>query len=401
MMVNQEAKNVVTDQRLIWLCLLFFLLWPFGISLFLLFYSMTFNKNWRYVICSILFLALINITIDWESTDYGWYIPLYKDALEVPFLDYIWSLSGAKEPVYTILTYFISHIFGGNGILFSIFSTMFFYFFMIKGLLVIQKSLGLKRHHLFIGITLLLFFPYIFANSANHVRQYWATAIVFFSITKVLFEENKKYWILAGVAMFIHTSSGLMVLLALIPFLKYKLSLRTFIYYFLTFIILFSMRTVAQTLLPFLGDSLLNQALSKAAYGTYFETEFTMEKLVFAAIVVGVPLFLINRSSLRDSGPVLRLINSQLMLVIFIATNLEQEEFCVRMNEYIWCYMPANIMFAASALKTKRNTIMFSSIAIIFFFVLYQVALTQNKYYCGNAFLWQNSIDFFLQSKIE
>ena len=231
-----EKRNKVNE----YIIMLFsFLIFPMPTSVFCLFCGIKKRNKWDTWGGSVLLLSLINITIDWENTDYCWYIPLYKDALVTGFSDYMWSLNGAKEPVYTVLTYILSHIFSGNGILFSLFSTILFYFFMIKGLEVIQKRMGLKEQYFFIGIVLLLFFPYIFANSANHVRQYWATAIVFFAITKVLFDGRKKYWILVGIAMFIHTSSGLIGLLSMIPFLKYKISAHTSIYYIGAFLILF------------------------------------------------------------------------------------------------------------------------------------------------------------------
>ncbi len=393
-----EKRNKVNE----YIIMLFsFLIFPMPTSVFCLFCGIKKRNKWDTWGGSVLLLSLINITIDWENTDYCWYIPLYKDALVTGFSDYMWSLNGAKEPVYTVLTYILSHIFSGNGILFSLFSTILFYFFMIKGLEVIQKRMGLKEQYFFIGIVLLLFFPYIFANSANHVRQYWATAIVFFAITKVLFEGRKKYWILVGISMFIHTSSGLIGLLSMIPFLKYKISVHTSIYYIGAFLILFLIQPIANALLPFLGDSILNQALTKAAQGTYFETEFTLVKLIFAAFVVGVPLYIVNVYSSEKSSAAIRLINIQLMLTVFIAANLEQEEFCVRMNEYIWCYMPANVMIASSLLRMRGSFIVLFAIAIIVFFILYQVLLTKNTYYCESDFLWQNSIEFFLQSKIK
>lgn len=393
-----EKRNKVNE----YIIMLFsFLIFPMLTSVFCLFRGIKKRNKWDTWGGIVLLLSLINITIDWENTDYCWYIPLYKDALVTGFSDYMWSLNGAKEPVYTVLTYILSHIFSGNGILFSLFSTILFYFFMIKGLEVIQKRMGLKEQYFFIGIVLLLFFPYIFANSANHVRQYWATSIVFFAITKVLFDGRKKYWILVGIAMFIHTSSGLIGLLSMIPFLKYKISAHTSIYYIGAFLILFLIQPIANALLPFLGDSILNQALTKAAQGTYFETEFTLVKLIFAAFVVGVPLYIVSVYSSEKSSAAIRLINIQLMLTVFIAANLEQEEFCVRMNEYIWCYMPANVMIASSLLRMRRSFIVLFAIAIIVFFILYQVLLTKNTYYCESDFLWQNSIEFFLQSKIK
>lgn len=395
--INNKVGNIE-----FWMFLIpLFFMAPFVASIFTLFYLLRDKLCVLKLIGSIAIFSLINITIEWRNVDYIWYIPLFKDALKTDFSKYIWTLNGAKEPIYNTITYILSHLCRGNGIIFSLFSTTFFYSFMIAGLFVIRKSLKLKRLYLFLGIGFLLYFPYIFANSANHVRQYWATSIVFFSLCKILFEEKRIYWIPAILAMFVHTSSGLVSFLALIPFLKYKISFKNSIFYILTFIILFSISSLASTLFPFLGDTVLNQALYKAAYGTTFETEFAIIKLVFAALTVGVPLLIINSSQIRENTAVVTLVNIQLMLTVFIAANMNQAELCVRMNEYIWCYLPATLMIVASVLKLRKDVVIVIVVGLISFFVIYQAFLTKNTYYCGNDYLWQNLFAFFDQSRIK
>lgn len=401
-MVNRFGINNKVGNNEFWMVFIpLFFIAPFVASIFALIYILRAKPSVLKIIGSITIFSLINITIEWRNVDYCWYIPLFKEALKTDFSKYIWTLSGFKEPMYNIITYILSHLCWGNGIIFSIFSTTFFYSFMIAGLVVIRNSLKLRRWYLLLGIGALLYFPYIFANSANHVRQYWATSIVFFSLSKILFEEKKKYWIPAALAFFIHTSSGLISFLALIPFLKYRISLKNTIFYAIAFAILFSLSSVASALLPILGDTILYQALYKAAYGTTFETQFTIIKLVFAVLTVGIPLLIINSSQIREKTAVMTLVNIQLMLTIFIAANLNQAEFCVRMNEYIWCFLPATLMIVASVLKWSKNVIIMIVIGFISFFVIYQAFLTKNTYYCGNDYLWQNLFAFFDQSRIK
>ena len=270
-MVNRLDINNKVGNIEFWMVFIpLFFIAPFVASFFSLIYILRAKPSVLKIIGSITIFSLINITIEWRNVDYCWYIPLFKEALKTDFFKYIWTLSGSKEPIYNIITYVLSHLCRGSGIIFSLFSTTLFYSFMIAGLVVIRNSLKLRRWYLLLGIGILLYFPYIFANSANHVRQYWATSLVFYSICKILFEERKWYWIPAALALFIHTSSGLISFLALIPFLKYKISLKNTFYYIISFIILFSISSIAANLLPFLGDTVLNQALYKAAYGTTF-----------------------------------------------------------------------------------------------------------------------------------
>ena len=93
-----EKRNKVNE----YIIMLFsFLIFPMPTSVFCLFCGIKKRNKWDTWGGSVLLLSLINITIDWENTDYCWYIPLYKDALVTGFSDYMWSLNGAKEPVYT------------------------------------------------------------------------------------------------------------------------------------------------------------------------------------------------------------------------------------------------------------------------------------------------------------
>ena len=307
--------------------LLVFFISPFLATIVILCLAFYHRRSEKLLYVAVGLLVLINITVDWQETDYRWYLPLFKSALHIPFHTYIWSLSSAKEPVYTIITFILSYVFIGSSTLFSIFSNFVFYFFMMAGLNVIRASLNINRIYWALAVCVLLFFPYIFANSANHVRQYWGTAIVFFSLVKYLIEKKKKYLALAATSVLIHTSSGLILLLALIPFMGKKLTLRTSLYYLGAFVALLSLSSIAKFLFPFFGEGLMGHALNKAIIGTTFETEFTISKLLFAIIVVGVPYFVINVSQFSKHSGVMKLMNVQLMLVIMIAANLKQEEF--------------------------------------------------------------------------
>ena len=148
----------------------------------------------------ILFLALINITIKADQTDYSWYLPLYESATHIDLLNYLFLLNDAKEPLYTLINWVVAHLFFGNIKMFSVFSTFFFYICGIEGIFSLGKYLKINRVYVITAVSFFLFFPYIFANSANLLRQYYATGMMMWAIPEIL-GGNKKYWILALAAV--------------------------------------------------------------------------------------------------------------------------------------------------------------------------------------------------------
>ena len=344
-------------------------------------------------------MALINITIKADQTDYSWYLPLYESATHIDLLSYLFLLNDAKEPLYTLINWVVAHLFFGNIKMFSVFSTFFFYICGIEGIFSLGKYLKINRVYVITAVSFFLFFPYIFANSANLLRQYYATGMMMWAIPEIL-GGNKKYWILALAAVFVHTSSGLLLLLLVMPFLKWALSYKSAIFYLVMFLVLRFLGVIAETLLTIPGLSFMSYALTKASSETTFETEYTLGKLLFAIVIVCVPLIIINiNSRLRNNQIVVKFINLQLFFLIYIASNLNQAELCVRLNIYLWCLLPFNVLICISHYKIKPTTLLLGSILLFCFFVYYALFMTQYTYFCKGGLITNTIVGFISQSK--
>lgn len=347
----------------------------------------------------ILFLALINITIKADQTDYSWYLPLYESATHIDLLNYLFLLNDAKEPLYTLINWVVAHLFFGNIKMFSVFSTFFFYICGIEGIFSLGKYLKINRVYVITAVSFFLFFPYIFANSANLLRQYYATGMMMWAIPEIL-GGNKKYWILALAAVFVHTSSGLLLLLLVMPFLKWALSYKSAIFYLVMFLVLRFLGVIAETLLTIPGLSFMSYALTKASTETTFETEYTLGKLLFAIVIVCVPLVIINiNSRLRNNQIVVKIINLQLFFLIYIVGNLSQAELCERLNIYLWCLLPFNVLICISHYKIKPTTLFLGTILFFCFFVYYALFMTQYTYFCKSGLITNTIVGFINQSK--
>lgn len=361
------------------------------------FYSST-PKLYFYVV--VLFFALINVTIKAEETDYCWYLPLYASAIHTDLLSYLFLLNDAKEPLYTFINWIVAHIFWGNVKMFSVFSTFFFYVCGIEGIYSLGKYLKSGQVYVVASVLFFLFFPYIFANSANLLRQYYATAMMMWAIPEIL-GGNKKYWILALAAVFVHTSSGLLLLLLVMPFLKWSLSYKSAIFYIGLFLVLKFLAIIAGKLLTIPGLSFMTYALTKASTETTFETEYSIGKLLFAIVIVGVPFILINTNKrLRDNQIIVKVINLQLFFLIYIASNLNQAELCVRLNIYLWCFLPFNVLICIMHYKIKPKNLFGGTILLFIFFIYYMLYMTKYTYFCSSDLVFNTIVGFIDQSKI-
>ena len=211
---------------------------------------------------------------------------------------------------------------------------------------------------------------------------------------------NKKYWILALAAVFVHTSSGLLLLLLIMPFLKWALSYKSAIFYLVMFLVLRFLGVIAEKLLTIPGLSFMSYALTKASTETTFETEYTLGKLLFAIVIVCLPLVIINiNSRLRNNHIVVKIINLQLFFLIYIASNLNQAELCERLNIYLWCLLPFNVLICISHYKIKPTTLLLGTILLFCFFVYYALFMTQYTYFCKSGLITNTIVGFINQSK--
>jgi len=205
---------------------------------------------------------------------------------------------------------------------------------------------------------------------------------------------------LAISAFFFHTSSGIITLLAFIPFFRKPLTLKTSLVYFAALIALLFLSTIAASFLPFFHGSALEYALTKVAEGTTYETEYTMGKFVFSILAVSIPVLLVNLSKLRNNKLVVHFFNIQLFLLLYIAANLSQAELCERLNIYLWCFIPYNVLILFSYFYVSKAHVKFCSWGIILLFIVYELYFTSYTYLCSDTFLVQPMPYYFFQEQL-
>lgn len=379
--------------------LLLFIINPY-ISCFISIYGAFKFRESRFVFFSIIFFSLFNITIDGRQTDYSWYMPLFTSAVSTEMIPYVFSLHDAKEPLYTFYNYILSNMCNGNKILYSIISTIVIYLFVIKGLKSLCEYLHCDKIYLLFSCFTLLYFPFIFANTANLLRQYYAISMLLWSLPEIL-QGNKKFWLLAICSMFVHTSTGLIVMLLVLPFLNRRLSMLNSLFYIGLYVFFKCLPYLSNYLLSIFPSSIFDYVLHKLTFGTTFETEFSFHKILFSIVAVIVPYIIIYLNKNKISGNIVRFENIQLFLLIYILANLQHSELCERLNIFIWFFIPFNVLLVSYIYKLSRNTCLILSYALFVIFTIYEMKFTSFSYNCKNTFLLQPAPVYFFQSNLQ
>jgi len=180
------------------------------------------NTIYLYLAISI-FFALLNTTRTPESDLLRYKID-FENASNVSIGQY---LSGVqKEIIYYIFTFILNRLLLSNFSAYIIVVTMLQY--MLK-FMALEKIIG-KDNKVFLvfGSLLILLDGNSFFGSIHLLRQYTACSIFMYFFAE-RFVNHKTLWILIPIAVLIHSSSGVLFILAFIPGLQNRINPRLMI----------------------------------------------------------------------------------------------------------------------------------------------------------------------------
>lgn len=204
-----------------------FLLNPFITVVILLYryaiYPNRFNNNFIITILS-LFISLVNINkrID-EETDLLAYQTLFENAIGLSLNEYLFLIG--KEPVFFTFQYYLAHFVNGNFLLAFFIYVFVIYFFALKSIAIFTGHLSIERQIMFpLGLVLFSFFPQTFSLAGHLLRQMIASSLMMYCLASHLVLNKKKY-ILALSACFIHSSLFLFLFFLLLkPYFEKKIT---------------------------------------------------------------------------------------------------------------------------------------------------------------------------------
>lgn len=341
---------------------------------------------WCYI--SIIFISLYNSTKIPEN-DLEWYVDFYLMANNMSFSDYLSQLTGGKEQLYQVLVWII-HLIGGNNFhIYSFIISLISYIFLLKGLLLLFKTLNNSYYEKITIIFILLFFPYLFANSIHIVRQFLATSIIFYVIS-VNACTNKNYLLLAIMDMFIHTSAVFFIPFLFINKFKNPVGKNNLYLYLLIIFGLLSLSIIANYILPMVAGLPLEYLMKKAANGTTFETSLPLSQLLFSILITIVPIICTYKIniSLKKISAVNFFITISFFLLFFIIINPEQTELQLRYNFCFWQLLPFLAAISLKGLKISPLKLVLTMVLLFSFWNCYNLFLSEWDYTCKYTYFF-------------
>lgn len=152
------------------------------------------------IVLGSLYLGLINLTKIPES-DLVNYLYSFNQAKNLNFKEFL--ILHPREPLYTIIVYILGNIYFLSDKHFLIATTAIPYVIFLVSVVQLSLHLNLRNRSILALVLLLLFFPQIFNISAHLVRQFIASSICFYVVSKYLTTGKRKV-VTAIVAFFIH-----------------------------------------------------------------------------------------------------------------------------------------------------------------------------------------------------
>lgn len=310
------------------------------------------KKIWLLLFMCISWVSFVNMCKVPEN-DLVQYLDAFKLAGRVGFSEwYSAAKSNLAVPLkdYGFMTYLavLSHFVSKNVYVFKWATSIIVY--TIMGVSLVKGALKFKLPvPLVVTLVCFLFFtPYIFTMSLHIIRQFMASAILFFLLVRRTYyvewkEFIKNNWLYLVLMTLFHKSSLLFVILLMTPFLgeSVKNNKLKYLALFALLIIYQRVAVVVLAISSISSDSTLGTTLERASNNTIFELEaLTPIHILLISMFAFLSLIVAYKSKYSKHAGVKHVYNVVLILAVFILMNLHQLELSVRLYNYLICFLP-------------------------------------------------------------
>lgn len=276
-----------------------------------------------------------------------------------------------KEPLYWAYTWVLNRVLFGNVPLFKFTLSMTMYLPMVFPLIYFGKVMKMRVRVVVVGIVYICFFPYIFTETMNLVRQSIANSILCYVAIRHFF-YGKREWFLIGCIPLVHLSSTLFLPVLLLPpytkpFVEKKIWFIgtiigvALIHFFANHII--SSGSVADGGTLDYGVNRVQNEVGQYDGLSWFNFAETVLMLFYATY-----LFLFKKLSNRGLNGFLFLL---IYLACFIVFNLSDHMLSGRYIHYLFTFMPFLLMLFIERFQMNKTILLISSIALIIVLTIY------------------------------
>lgn len=288
-----------------------------------------------------LYLGFINATKVPES-DLINYHNYFYDVKKYNFIEYTFLLG--KEPVFFAINYILYYLLKGNVILYMVIITFVPYYIFFRAINLYFKRIRSSSHVILTAVFLVAFFPQLFSLSAHLIRQFFASAFLFYAIIQKNF-YNKNKWLYIIIAVTVHSTTLFFVPLLFLKVIKKKLLYKEL------FSILFIVAIIA-LIFPFLTDFIIRILGNNALTYAFVRIDSSEIKeltalpllsylLIFVLMtIVFKKQYLTKNISISKKNESHHFYNIFMILTFFVLINLNNSEISVRYFFFIYFFFP-------------------------------------------------------------
>lgn len=282
-----------------------------------------------------------------------------------------YDINGGREPLYALINYIGYYVSFGKAPLFIFYLTFSFYMLMFSSIYKIYNSSDCSSYMIVGAVFAFAFFPQVFGFTAHLIRQMLATAIVVYAIAYRI-ETGKNNWFLLISAIFIHTMTGLLVLLSVISILYKKLNYKNFILCVVLMLLMVIANSTISYLLKDSSSSVVAYASSRL--GNSGETEGTdnFMKILFPLIFIFV--FLRSYKIIKkEENHIWGIMNLTMLLAVFILAFQSNPFIQMRFALILYSLVPILLpfLFYKNILLAYWGAIGLSFAMVVFFLMKY------------------------------
>lgn len=350
-----------------------FIINPFFCALFSFFLILTTNKTPNYLYyCLFVFLAgwlgIINMT-KVPMSDFERYVANFYCIPEISFIDLLkyGSDGSGKEPLYSLIIYFGYYFTFGQARIYFWLLTVIMYGFMFMSIFKFMKQIQANKTTLLCSVIVIAFFDQFFLFTAHLIRQILASTIVMYAIIRKN-ETGRNQWILLIASILIHTSSMLIVILSLVPFMYKRLK-------FYQFGILSLILMLATGLSALFSNMLSNVGMLGYALNRLSEEGADDGVSVSIVIILSIfmPMILIDIIQLirirnRERNSMYPILYLSMFLMLFVLSLSRIPLLQYRFFYYIYVFLPFILPLLFFGYNRLLNTLYCSVISLLFVF---------------------------------
>lgn len=304
------------------------------------------------------------------GTDYWNYLRYYNQFDGI----YITQIPKSMEPLYALLNYLSSLLFGGRG------WGLFFLTTLLTVVLVVL-TLNYYKDKLSIAMGLFIFYMSFYITSLNIIRQMIAVVIVLYSYRFILENKYKKYILTILAAALFHFTALICLPFVFLDFkdkAHFKNKKLALYFFVLLSPIVIHLVFKYSEYIPLLSTYMANYETSFNGYGIGF--------LIDIGLVLGPLLF--YRKKLIAENPKYDLFINVSLVSIPIRLIVYHQPFASRLFLYFSCLQIIAIPLILNLLKGKREHRYFKALTVIVYalYFVYKFILLNS----GEAFPYQS-----------